>query len=818
MAQSTFPIARVVVELPVPSPLDYEIPPDFRLQCQTGQRVLVPLGNRHVLGYIVDIIESSPVPDLKALLEVIDDTPLLTPELLRLTGWVADYYMCPWGQVLKTAIPAGFRVQTTTIYALTPTAAQHPQNWPVGNAGEILQHLAVHGAQTRDELTQVLGNTNLYPPLRRLHKAGLIRSEHRQRPPKTGQRLVAMVRLCLTPDEAETLQRTLQRRAPNQAAILSLLQQHTTLELAALRGHVPGARAAVNRLQQRAAVELTQVEQLRQVVPSYPPNAYPPPELNTLQQDALHHIHDKLNTPDGQPVLLHGVTGSGKTEVYMSAITTILRHDKTALVLVPEISLTGQLVERFAARFQSHVAVLHSGLSDGERFDEWRRLARGDARIAIGARSAVFAPLPQLGLIIVDEEHDTSYKQEETPRYNARDVAIVRAQQSGAIVVLGSATPSLETFQHTQTGKYALLSLPHRVEAKPLPHVTIVDHRAHAMPTERVITTPLYEAIAARIERREQCLVLMNRRGFASYIQCHDCGEVPQCLHCSVSLTFHRHTRTLKCHYCDFSQPAPSTCQSCQSTKLQPFGIGTQQVADVLKTLFPTVRLDRMDRDTTRRKAAHQHILHSLRQGALDILVGTQMIAKGHDFPNITLVGVVAADATLSIPDFRAPERLFQLLTQVSGRAGRGEVPGEVIIQTYRPDHYSVLFAEHHDFLGFFQDEIERRRGMLYPPYTRLARLILEGTMLDRVTTASHWITEVLQRHIADCSRQTVLGPAEAPIMRMHNRYRWHFLLKAASSRSLHQWLSATLAYAENHRQHLSGVRLSVDIDPMTFI
>jgi primosomal protein N' (replication factor Y) len=557
---------------------------------------------------------------------------------------------------------------------------------------------------------------------------------------------------------------------------------------------------------------------MRQVVPSDLHSSQPPFELNTMQQQARQHIDAKLNAPDGRPILLHGVTGSGKTEVYIQAVASILEQNKSALILTPEISLTSQLVERFAIRYPSQVAVLHSGLSDGERFDEWRRLSSGHARIAIGARSAVFAPLPQLGLIIVDEEHDTSYKQEETPRYNARDVAIVRAHQNSAVVILGSATPALETFHHAQSGKYSLLSLPKRVEEKPLPQVTVIDQRKHATAAERVITTPLYQAIADRLERQEQILILMNRRGFASYIQCHDCGEAPQCLHCSVSLTYHRHARVLRCHYCDFTQPVPSTCGSCKSVKIQPFGIGTQQVEESLKTLFPAARLARMDRDTTRRKAAHQRILKRLREGELDILVGTQMIAKGHDFPNITLVGVVAADATLAVPDFRSPERLFQLLTQVAGRAGRGEVTGDVIIQTYRPDHYSVQFAKQHDFVGFFDDEIKHRQPVLYPPYTRLARVILQGPSQDRLQQASYWIAEVLQHCVSDRHRQTMLGPAEAPISRLRDHYRWHFLLKATTSQALHQWLRAALSHTEGQRQQLQGIRISVDIDPVSFI
>lgn len=811
-------IAQVAVELPLEAPLDYLIPPAMRSRCQVGQRVMVPLGNRRVLGYIVGLLQTSAIADPKEIAELLDDVPLLTPELLRLTQWVADYYMCGWGQVLKAAIPEGFRVQSAAVYALTAKAQTEPQSWPSGKGTEVLQCLAEHGPQRQKDLVRRIGTSPLASLLHRLEHQGFIRAEQQRLPAKVKRRLVDVVRLCVSDAEAAALQQELQRRAPAQAAVLTLLRQQPRWELAALRTRLPGASAAVKRLAQRAVVEITHVEKMRQVIPTEMHDQASPLVLNRAQQGVLQTLEAKLAKPDGVPILLHGVTGSGKTEIYIRAIATALRQGQSALVLVPEISLTNQLVERFAVRFASHVAVLHSGLSAGERFDEWRRLARGEARIAIGARSAVFAPLQRLGLIIVDEEHDTSYKQEETPRYHARDVAIVRAHQSHAVVLLGSATPSLESFQHARHGKYLLQSLPHRVEDKPLPHITIVDQRVQATPGERVISNPLYRAIAACFQRGEQCLILINRRGFASYVQCRDCGHVPPCRRCSVSLTYHRYGRTLKCHYCDFSQPAPSTCPACQGAGLRPFGIGTQQVEAALTTLFPEARLGRMDRDTTRGKAAHQRILQRLRDGALDILVGTQMIAKGHDFPNITLVGVISADAALAIPDFRAPERLFQLLTQVAGRAGRGTAPGEVFIQTFRPEHESLRFAQHHDFLGFFADEITRRQGLLYPPYARLARLVLDATDAERVQTASQWLHQVMQQHVPDQPHMIVLGPAEAPVAKIHDRFRWHLLLKAPSSRLVHQWLKAGLHEVEGSPEQLRGVRLSIDIDPMTFL
>jgi primosomal protein N' (replication factor Y) len=810
-------IAQVAVERPVDTPLDYRIPPSLQPRCRVGQRVLVPLGPRLLQGYIVGLTATSAVEHLRELDDILDDAPLLTPELLRLTRWIADYYRCPLGLVIKAAIPSGFRIRSTAVYSLTPAADNHPRVWPGGQAGVLLHCLAEHGEQRREELARRLGSVNLPPLLRRLVQQGLVQTQQQRLPPSAQRRMVPCVRLRLPGDKSHTLLLQLQRQAPTQAAILQLLQQRSVWELAALRVHIPGATAAVKRLRQRGAVEVVHQEQMRQVAPLHDERPAAAPILNRAQQHAFERIKAKLDTPDGTPVLLHGVTGSGKTEVYMQAIAENLRRHRTAVVLVPEISLTNQLVERFASRFPAQVGVLHSGLSAGERFDEWRRLSSGEARIAIGARSAVFAPLPHLGLLIVDEEHDASYKQEEAPRYNARDVAIVRAQQENAVVVLGSATPSLESFYHARTGKYDLATLPERVAAKPLPPITIIDQRRHATPNERVITTPLSHAIAARLQRREQCLVLINRRGFASYLQCRECGAIPQCVRCSVSLTYHRRVRALKCHYCNFSQPAPSVCASCQGAGLQPFGLGTQQVEEALAGLFPAARIGRMDRDTTRGKASHQRILQRLQRGELDILVGTQMIAKGHDYPNITLVGVVSADATLAVPDFRAAERLFQLLTQVAGRAGRGAAPGEVFIQTYRPDHMSVCFARQHDFGGFFQDELQRRQALHYPPFARLARLVLESVQSERVQTASQWLLSVFQRHLDAPQHLVVLGPAEAPIAKIQHRYRWHLLLKATSSRLLHRWLVAALADTARDHTALRGVRLTVDVDPLMF-
>jgi primosomal protein N' (replication factor Y) len=828
IAPAALVVAQVALEQPLSTPLDYLVPESLSAACQLGQRVLVPLGPRHVQGYVVGLTPRSDlgVGALKPIVDVLDEVPLLTSALLTLTHWVADYYMCPWGLVLKAAVPQGFRVRSEAVYSLTPRAQADPSAWPGGRSASALQSLAEHGPQRRDELARTLevDAKGLGPLLRRLQTAGWVAGEQQRQTPKVRQRMVAVVRLTLSPEAAEALRQEVASRAPKQADVLAQLIRQPLWELADLQARVPGARAAVQRLVQRGAVAMEQVEKRRSVIPKDVSGRDTLPRLSPAQQHAFQQIEVKLAAPDGVPVLLLGVTGSGKTEVYMRAIDTVLKQDKTALVLVPEISLTAQATERFTLRFGDRIAVLHSGLSAGERFDEWRRLARGEARIAIGARSAVFAPLPNLGLIIVDEEHDTSYKQEEAPRYHARDVAIVRAQQERAVVVLGSATPALETFHHARRGKYLHLALPERVGEQPLPKIMIVDQRAHATPPaqamshERVISTPLHHAIADRLERGEQCLILINRRGYSAYLQCRECGDVPHCAHCSVSLTYHARGRTLKCHYCDYSQPAPTTCLVCHGPVLHHYGVGTQQVEDVLRTLFPQARLGRMDRDTTRGKAAHERILRSFGAHEVDILIGTQMIAKGHDFPNITLVGVVSADGALSIPDFRAPERLFQLLTQVAGRAGRGERPGEVLIQTFRPDYESMTFAREHDFLGFFQHEIQNRQLLLYPPYTRLAKVLLDSPNPERVQTASEWLAAQFAQHSAAPHRLEVLGPAEAPLAKLQNRYRWHIMLKAATSRELHQWLQQTLESTQQDRQHLYNVRMSIDIDPLLFL
>jgi primosomal protein N' (replication factor Y) len=515
-------------------------------------------------------------------------------------------------------------------------------------------------------------------------------------------------------------------------------------------------------------------------------------------------------------VLLHGVTGSGKTEIYIQAARRTLERGKSCLVLVPEIGLTPQLAERFSARFPGQTAVLHSGLTQKQRIEEWLRIRRGVAPIVIGTRSAVFAPLANLGLVIVDEEHETSYKQDETPRYNARDTAIVRARSAKAVIVLGSATPSMESFRNGESGKFAVARLPARVESRPLPAVEIVNMREEyvAAGKQVVFSRRLLAAIATRLERREQTMVLLNRRGFAAYLLCRRCGFTYDCAACSVSLTYHRSIQRLLCHYCGMAKRPPERCVECSSEHIHYVGEGTERLESDLVELFPTARIARVDRDAMRHVRDFERVLGEFRAGSIDVLVGTQMIAKGHDFPGVTLVGVISADAALALPDFRAAERTFQLLTQVAGRSGRGDRPGEVVIQSYHPDHYTFQLASTQRFEDFYQRESRYRRALFYPPFSALAGVVVMDRNAERARETARETGEFLNGLREE--RLRVLGPAPAPLERIKRVHRYQLLVKAAARDALHQALGRLQTHLEGLR--LGATRVTIDVDPVSLM
>ncbi|WP_429884362.1 primosomal protein N' [Geoalkalibacter halelectricus] len=598
-----------------------------------------------------------------------------------------------------------------------------------------------------------------------------------------------------------------------QREVLAWLRERGEASLAEIAAQFPAPHAVLKRLVELEMLSVREAERRRDPFFAAPPPADARPTPSADQQRALELVLESLAARRFAPMLLHGVTGSGKTEVYLQAISATLGQGRQALVLVPEIALTPQLVARFRARFRDadqRVAVLHSGLSDGERYDAWRAIARGEISIVIGARSAIFAPLPDLGIIVVDEEHEAGYKQGEGWRYHARDLALLRAQRCAAVVILGSATPAMTSFHRARTGATAYLSLSERILGRPLPEVSLVDLSGRRL--SGALAPELVEALAENLARREQSLLLLNRRGFAPFLLCRECGATFRCPNCEITLTYYQSHRHLRCHYCDYVQRPPQQCPDCGGTSLDPEGAGTERLEEELAAAFPGARIARMDRDTTRRKGAHQGLIEGMELGAIDILIGTQMVAKGHDFPGVTLVGVVGADASLNFPDFRSAERTFALLTQVAGRAGRGERPGRVLIQTYAPAHHALTCAARHDYLAFYEQEIAFRRDLGYPPFGHLINLVLSGNQPAQVESRGAELAAELDQVSAGVE---VLGPAPCALARLRGRTRFQILLKAAARPPLHRLLAAVDAW---RRKLPRTLNLAIDVDPLDML
>jgi len=808
---------------PVPELLTYALPPAWQGPVQPGMRVLVPLGRRVVTGCVVAFQDTCLVDSPKAIVEVLDDEPALTPDLLALTQWMASYYLATWGEAIRAALPRALQSASVQSVRLSPAArslAAPETRSPLES--RILITLAQHRRLTLKQLYGQISAPGWRRALQQLVTDGMVEVSQQVSTPKFQAPTEQLFMLAPSPEEMRSAIPPMERRAPQQAALLQHLLQAGPATAAELRRHIPGATNVLRVLEQKGL--LRRIERPRAPRLAMPTDSAfldePNVTLTAAQGSALEHIQTLLHKHVFASVLLHGVTGSGKTEVYMRAMAAALTQGKQVIYLVPEIALTPQLLTRIHARFGPEVAVLHSRLTRGERLDEWRRVHRQHAAIAVGPRSAIFAPLQRVGLIIVDEEHDPSYKQEEAPRYSARDVAIMRAKLCEDVVVLGSATPALESFANAQQQRYHYLQLPDRVRTKDLPDVVLVDLRREENRTGagEVLSHPLRQAIAVRLVRREQTLLFLNRRGFATFVQCHDCGYICQCPRCSVALTFHIDDRTLKCHYCQFSSTPPETCPTCRGTRVEYFGTGTQKVEREVRRLFPQARVARMDRDATGARQAYQDILTRLARGEIDILIGTQMITKGHDFPGITLVGVVSADVTLGLPDFRAAERTFQLLTQVAGRAGRGEVPGEVIVQTFAPQHYAIQHAQAHDFYGFYVEEIAYRRRLGYPPAVRLAAIRFDARDPQAVEQYCQTFVALLRPYVRNADGVSLLGPAPAALAKLNNRYRWHLLLKAAATRRLHEVIQSGLQAMKQAAIARGGVRLMIDVDPVNLL
>ncbi len=784
----------VAVPLPFQSPFTYAGSEDGHV-AQRGCRVLVPFGGRKVIGVVTGPATSVPDQPLKPVLELLDDEPLPPPALLDLAAWVADHYMAAPGECYRLVLPpSGVKASTSSVRAAA--CGREPD----ARDEDLLAELRC-APLSMAALTRRLGR-DAASVVARLRRQGLVTVEHQI---ATSGFRVERVAVLVPGQQAP---KALRQREILEALAASGGRQRVA-DLTAAHPSLRSALAALVRAA-RVTVEDVRVERRPDTLDGDVPRHL---TLTGAQRDASAALEQAVDAASFQPFLLFGVTGSGKTEVYFRAAAAALAKGRSVLLLVPEIALTPFVVRGATARFGDTVAVIHSDLSPGERHDQWWRIRDGGARLVIGARSAVFAPLPDLGLVIVDEEHDGAYKQEDAPRYSARDVAVMRAKLESVPVVLGSATPSIESFTNAERGKYRLLSLPTRIGSQGLPSIAIVDRRAILRQGgERILTPPLVEALTECLDRSEQALLLLNRRGYAQCLVCRECGIQASCPNCSVSLTVHALGQTVECHYCGYAGAPPRQCSSCRGEYLRLTGYGTERVLEALREALPRVRAERVDRDLARRRGAVARTLRAFEEGTLDVLVGTQMIAKGHDFPRVTLVGVVDADVGLGLPDFRAAERTFQILTQVAGRAGRGERPGRVVLQSLAPDHYALVHACAQDFAGFVENEREFRRTMGYPPFLAMVHVVVRSEDASRAQGEATGLARGLRA--VPGRRFQVLGPAAAPLARIQREHRWQILLKGARG-SVRQALRSVLEERYG-RQRWPGI--AVDVDPLSIM
>jgi primosomal protein N' (replication factor Y) len=800
---------EAAIALPMETTFTYAVPEILAPFAETGKRVLVPFGRRRVTGYILGPGEYTTHHKIRAILDVLDEVPLFPRSMIPFFRWISDYYLHPLGQVIRAALPGGlnlYDISTLSITQAGEDAASRENLTPLKK--EILLHLK-NGTSPLKALCKAINRDIPHSLIRTMEKNGWILKEKGLKRGTTrtkAERYASLIRSDI-PDD---------RFYKARKQILDALASEGEMSVKKLKERIPKSAGFLNYLKESGYISVFDKKVYRDPFgESIKPDE--PLVLTDDQEDIVSKIIGSLEKGFAA-YLLAGVTGSGKTEVYMQIAAEVIRRGKSVLVLVPEIALISQTQRRFRARFGERVAILHSGLSPGERYDQWMRILKREVRIAIGARSAVFAPFPDIGLIIVDEEHDTSYKQEHDFFYNARDIAIVRAKLLGGIALLGSATPSVQSYYNVKTKKFIELRLDERVQKRPLPDITVVDLRKNRddRGIRRFITQALYSAISETLGRGEQSLIFLNRRGFAGFPVCAACGSPLECDHCDITLTFHQSENAYKCHYCGFTRPSASRCPVCNSPSIKPLGFGTEKVEKALKSLFPQARVARMDRDTTSQKGSLLKILRSIRHRQTDILVGTQMVAKGHDFPGITLVGIICADLSLSQPDFRAAERTFQLLAQVAGRAGRGDVPGKVILQTYNPQHFSIQAARDQDFKAFYDKEILFRNALGYPPLSRLIQLKISGKdkkITREFAREAGMICHELQKSDDGFASVKILGPVEASISKIAQHYRWQMLLKGPDVARLHQFVRRMKSENPslfNHRQ----VKLLADVDP----
>ncbi len=790
----------------------YAVPHSLLSRAEIGRRVSVPFRNRKVIGYILEQGQGDQEERLKEILEVLDEEPLFPEGLVPFFQWMSEYYIYPIGRFIQSALPGGLNARPFKTGQITQKGLK------------ALKRLPAHSKEAR-----LLSWTKKNPGKRlpsphelayTLQKKGWLIIESRTEKKGVGPLIRKFVRARKGLDLESVLQADESSiKAKNESAFLETVFNSEGVLLKELVARFSNGAYLVNKWTKKGVLEKYGAPVIRNLAgevmfPSSVPN-----QLYDQQKAVLEVIQHRLKKRSFSTYLLHGITGSGKTEVYYGAIEEAIRQGRQALLLVPEIALAVYMEGLFRSRLGNRVAIYHSGLGAGERYDQWVRTVRGEVDLVIGARSALFSPLPNLGLIIVDEEHDFSYKQEESPRYQARDAAVVRGKLQKALVILGSGTPSVQSFQHTATGRYQLLSMPERIERRPLPDVQIVDMKAMSQDETNsgIISPILMAAMEESLTDGKQVIMFLNRRGFNRVYLCRSCGQPIRCSNCDVAMIYHLRENLLACHYCGFHSEAENRCSTCGHKGMKAYGFGTERVEQELREIFPDKRIARMDRDSTRRKGQSFLILKRFGEHEIDIMVGTQMITKGYDFPEVTLVGVIAADLSLGFPDFRAGERTFQILSQVAGRAGRGEQRGKVIVQTFNPEHYAIVTARDHDYASFFQRERELREQLGYPPFSYLACLRLQGNnseitanMTQRVARGARGVLEKWPKRGKEIQ---VLGPAEAPLAKLRGKYRWQILIKCKRAELLHYFLREIDALTRKVLRG-SGVSLIVDVDP----
>lgn len=816
-------VADIVVDVDAPDLLDtyaYRVPEHLRNALKVGACVHIPFSGRETIGYVLSrrrLAKSAPLANkLKDIIALIEDAVAINFEQIQIAQWMSERYVCSLLDAVRCVAPPYLNCRVETMVRLAYPNMNSAELQGSVNQAHLVETLMTLGKEAElEKLKQTANIASFRSAYTTLLARGIFKETRRIARPTTVGKKTRAYRLGAVADVLSTSGRVV-RRTVHQERVLETLAQWCRTDTRPMPGSLLLERAEASSSVLKGLVdkglvvgEDIAVRRMPTLAPAIPTN---PPTLSPPQAAAVTKLREAIASGEFGTILLFGITASGKTEVYLNAIDETLRRGRNAIVLVPEIALTMQVVDVFIGRFGDQVAVLHSKLSDGERHDEWRRIQQGIARIVVGARSAIFAPITNVGLIVVDEEHEASYKQENTPRYNAKDLAMERARIAKATLLLGSATPSLESYFATEQpdSAYTRIEMLQRVANRPLPTVEIVDLREEFKKRRALFSEQLEEAIRKRLHQKQQTILFLNRRGYAQFVLCRDCGWVAKCPQCAVSLAFHAYERSLKCHHCEYREVAPTICPDCKGQRVKAFGIGTEKVEEEALRIFPTARIGRLDRDTTAQKGAHSRIVREFREGEADILIGTQMVAKGLDFPNVTLVGVISADTALNMPDFRAAERTFQLLTQVAGRAGRGQIPGNVIIQTFTPDHYAIQTAVVQDYVAFYKNEIEFRLELKYPPYSRFVNLICTATQENKARDLAVKVSKVL--NLVKPDHVETIGPAPAPLSRLKNQFRFHIALRAPIETPLSRIVRESL----NQLSPIERQGIMVDVDPLS--